>query len=146
MWQWLGLANQGGNSSSDRQAPPDWPTSGWEQELQALQHVAFLVALSKSSLWTILQAPWHAAPCACAAPSQPCKLGLSPWFSSVIHLVHSSLLSVFRSSGSPFAGLYLHDPILGGNEFKALSFCMNPSSERDITEVNMNSAAGRKAM
>lgn len=38
------------------------------------------------------------------------------------------------------------DPLLAGDEFKALSFCMNLYSERDITEVNMNSAAGGKAM
>lgn len=96
-----------------------------------------------------------------AALLQPCNCSLSVALGFQVqhdHLLQSNQSPLYRAFAFSFQTLWIlllqvfvvsvMLSWLGMVQFKALSyFCMNPSSERDITdEVHINSVVERKAM
>ena len=111
LWQQPGSAELGGEVSRCRQAPAD-PPQAWKLELQALLHVAFLVALFKSSLWATLKPPSAHCPVMGLVLLYPSlasaarqsflafKSNMIISYSQISRLCIGPLLSVFRPSGS----------------------------------------------
>lgn len=110
-WWWQGSAKLDGDVSRCKQVPADAPQA-WELELQALLHIAFLVALFKSSLWAILKCPsarysvmrlmllYSSLATAARQLFLAFKSNMIISYSQISPLCIGPLLSVFRPSGA----------------------------------------------